>query len=37
MDIMYVNSLSIFTSIDQTIHFKAAVPLENRNADSLYD
>ena len=32
-----MNSLPMFTSIDQTICFRAAVPLENRNADSLYD
>ena len=37
MDIMCMNGLPMFTNIDQTICFRAAVLLENRNADSLYD
>ena len=37
IDIMYMNGLPMFMNIDQTIHFRAAVLLENRSTNSLYD
>jgi hypothetical protein len=36
MDLMYVNKMPVFTSIDKTFRFRAAVNLANRTKDELF-
>ena len=36
IDNMFVNNMPIFTSINKFLHFRALVPLENRQADELF-
>ena len=37
LDIMYVNTLPIMTSIDRTIRYRSAVPMESRAKEELFE
>ena len=36
IDIMYINRMPMFTSIDKTLRFRALVPLKNQTSDELF-
>ena len=36
IDNTFVNNMPMFTLIDKSLHFRALVPLENRQADELF-
>jgi hypothetical protein len=36
IDIMYVNECGFMTTIDQTIQFRSAIPIENRTHEEYY-
>ena len=36
MDLMYINGMPLFTSIDRSIKFRSVVPIKNRSSTELY-